>query len=92
MNTVSLASTQELMQGALRRLGVRMCAADDGLMPQTREALGHALTAGCPIVVAVTKCDREDANVERVKRQLQAEGLELEEAGGNVQVAPLTSF
>lgn len=61
-------------------------AADDGVMPQTKEALGHAVAAGCPIVVAITKCDRPDADPEKVKRQLQSEGLELEEAGGSVQV------
>ena len=88
---IALASISVVMSGVLRGFGGRMCAADDGIMPQTREALGHALTAGCPIVVAVTKCDREDADVERVKQQLQAEGLELEEAGGNVQVGPPTS-
>lgn len=69
---------------------VLVVAADDGVMPQTKEALGHAVAAGCPIVVAITKCDRPDADPEKVKRQLQSEGLELEEAGGSVQVV-LTS-
>ena len=63
-------------------------AADDGIMPQTREALGHARAAGCPVVVALTKCDREDADVARARRQLLSEGLELEEVGGDVQVRP----
>ncbi|KAK9813903.1 hypothetical protein WJX73_004185 [Symbiochloris irregularis] len=71
---------------SLTDIVVLVVAADDGVMPQTREAFGHAAAAGCPIVVALTKCDREDCDLERVKRQLMAEGLELEESGGNVQV------
>jgi len=60
-------------------------AADDGVMPQTREALAHARAARCPIVVAITKCDMPQARPEAVKSQLLAEGLELEEYGGDVQ-------
>ena len=50
------------------------------------EALAHAQAAGCPIVLALTKCDMPNANVSRVKNQLLSEGLLLEEAGGNVLV------
>lgn len=53
---------------------------------QTKEALAHALAAECPIVVALTKCDLPGAEPARVRRELMAEGLELEEAGGDVQV------
>lgn len=53
---------------------------------QTREAISHARAAGCPIVVAITKCDTERANPKRVRQQLIATGLELEEVGGNIQV------
>ena len=53
---------------------------------QTREALAHALSAECPIVVALTKCDLPGADPPRVRKQLLAEGLQLEEAGGDVQV------
>lgn len=53
---------------------------------QTLEALSHARAAGCPIILALTKCDMPNANVGRVKNQLLSEGLLLEEAGGNVLV------
>lgn len=63
--------------------------AGDGVMPQTREAIQHAREAGCPIIVALSKCDRPGADPARVRQQLLAEGLELEDAGGDVQVGPL---
>ena len=53
---------------------------------QTREALAHARSAGCPVVVALTKCDLPNANPARVKQHLLAEGVELEEYGGAVQM------
>ena len=56
-----------------------------GAAVQTKEALAHALASGCPIVVALTKCDLPGAQAARVRRELLAEGLELEEAGGDIQ-------
>ena len=53
---------------------------------QTREAISHAQAAGCPIVVAITKCDAANAQPARVRQQLLVAGLELEEVGGNIQV------
>lgn len=53
---------------------------------QTREAISHARAAGCPIVAAITKCDAPHAQPEKVRQQLIAAGLELEEVGGNIQV------
>ena len=47
-----------------------MVAAEDGIMPQTREALAHARAAGCPIVVALSKCDLPNADPEEVEQQL----------------------
>jgi len=70
---------------------VLVVAADDGVMPQTREALSHARAAGVPIIVAVNKIDRPDANVDRVKQQLGEEGLVLEEWGGETIVAPVSA-
>ena len=67
-------------------IAVLVVAADDGVMPQTREAIRHAHDARCTIVVALTKCDRDMAQPERVEGELVAEGLELESVGGSVQV------
>lgn len=71
---------------AITDLVVLVAAADDGVMPQTREAMAHCKAAGCPIVVALTKCDVPMAQPGRVRQQLIAEGLELEEVGGSIQV------
>ena len=64
----------------------------DGVCPlvQTKEALSHAQAAGCPIILALTKCDMPGADPARVKGQLLAAGLLLEEAGGSVLVRPAT--
>jgi len=73
-------------------LVVLVVAADDGVMPQTREALTHARSAGCPIVVAITKCDVPAADPDRVRRQLLAEGLLLEGLGGSIQVIEVAAM
>lgn len=70
---------------------VLVVAADDGVMPQTREALSHARAAGCPIVVAITKCDLSTADPARVRKQLASEGLFLEGSGGEVQAVEVSA-
>jgi translation initiation factor IF-2 len=72
-------------------IAVLVVAADDGVMPQTRESISHARAAEVPIVVAVNKIDLPDANPERVLGELATEGLQPEEWGGDVQVARVSA-
>ncbi len=64
---------------------ILVVAADDGIMPQTREAIAHSKAAGVPIIVAINKCDKPGANPEQIKRELSGEGLQPEEWGGDTQ-------
>ncbi|HSL65479.1 MAG TPA: translation initiation factor IF-2 [Gaiellaceae bacterium] len=68
-------------------IAVLVVAADDSVMPQTRESISHARAAEVPIVVAVNKVDLPDANPDRVKADLAAEGLQPEDWGGDTQFA-----
>lgn len=67
-------------------------AADDGVMPQTLEAMSHAKEANVPVVVAINKCDKPGANPEQVRIQLGSEGLALEDLGGDVQVVEISAL
>src|SRR5438309_3241013 len=72
-------------------IAVLVVAADDGVMPQTKESISHARAADVPIVVAVNKIDLPDANPDRVLGELANEGLQPEEWGGEVQVARVSA-
>ncbi len=70
---------------------ILVVAADDGVMPQTKEAIAHARAANVPLVVAVTKVDKPEANVERVKQELVAEGVTPEDWGGDAMFVEVSS-
>jgi translation initiation factor IF-2 len=72
-------------------IAVLVVAADDGVMPQTKESISHARAAEVPIVVAVNKIDLPDANPDRVLGDLASEGLQPEEWGGDVQVSRVSA-
>jgi len=72
-------------------IAVLVVAADDGVMPQTRESISHARAADVPIVVAVNKIDLPDANADRVLSELAQEGLQPEEWGGTTQIARVSA-
>ncbi|GAA1358858.1 hypothetical protein GCM10009596_13200 [Arthrobacter rhombi] len=73
-------------------IAVLVVAADDGVMPQTVEALNHAQAANVPIVVAVNKIDKESANPDKVKGQLAEYGLVPEEYGGDTMFVPVSAL
>jgi len=72
-------------------IAILVVAADDGVMPQTIEAINHAKAAQVPILVAVNKIDKPDANPDRVKQQLSEHGLVAEEWGGDTIFVPVSA-
>jgi translation initiation factor IF-2 len=72
-------------------IAILVVAADDGVMPQTVEAIDHARAAKVPIVVALNKMDREDINPDRVKQQLAEHNVIIEEYGGDVPIVPVSA-
>jgi translation initiation factor IF-2 len=79
------AFTQLRARGAkVTDIVILVVAADEGIMPQTREAINHARAAGVPIIAAINKIDKPEANPDKIKQQLQKEGLLIEEWGGDV--------
>jgi len=73
-------------------IAVLVVAADDGVMPQTVEAINHARAANVPIIVAINKIDKQNANVERTKQQLAERGLVPEDWGGDVVCVPVSAI
>ncbi|MBM4446076.1 MAG: translation initiation factor IF-2 [Chloroflexi bacterium] len=72
-------------------IAVLIVAADDGVMPQTIEAINHARAADVPIVVAINKIDKPNANPDKVKQQLADLGLHIEEWGGDIVCVPISA-
>jgi len=72
-------------------IAIIVVAADDGVMPQTREAIDHAQAAKVPIIIALNKIDKANANPDRVKQQLADIGIVIEEYGGDVVCVPVSA-
>lgn len=73
-------------------IAVLVVAADDGVMPQTVEAINHAKAANVPIIVAINKIDKPEANIERIKQELVEHGLVPEEWGGDTICVPVSAL
>ncbi len=73
-------------------IAVLVVAADDGVMPQTQEAIGHALAAGVPLIVAINKIDLPGSNPDRVKQQLTEHNVIVEDFGGDVLAIPVSAI
>ena len=87
------AFTQMRARGAqITDIVILVVAADDGVMPQTEEAIAHAKAAGCPIIVAVNKMDKPTANPDRVKQELANYGLLAEDWGGDTIFCPISAL
>ncbi len=86
------AFTEMRARGAsITDIVIIIVAADDGVMPQTKEAIDHAKAAGCPIIVAINKIDKPEANVERVLTGLVENGLTPESWGGDIIVNQISA-
>ena len=72
-------------------IAVIVVAADDGVMPQTREAIDHARAANVPIIIAINKMDMASANPDRVKQELADLGVVVTEYGGNIEAIPVSA-
>ncbi|NLW51908.1 MAG: translation initiation factor IF-2 [Tissierellia bacterium] len=87
------AFTQMRMRGAQATdIAILVVAADDGVMPQTIEAINHAKAAGVPIIIAINKMDKYEANPDRVKTELMEYGLTPEEWGGDTIMVPVSAL
>ena len=86
------AFTEMRARGAsITDIVIIIVAADDGIMPQTVEAIDHAKAAGVPIIVAINKIDKEDANIDRIMTALVENGLTPEEWGGDIIVNKISA-
>jgi translation initiation factor IF-2 len=86
------AFTEMRARGAsITDIVIIIVAADDGVMPQTEEAIDHALAAGCPIIVAVNKIDKPDAKPENIRREMAEHNITPEEWGGNIPFVDISA-
>lgn len=86
------AFTQMRLRGAqVTDIAILVVAADDGIMPQTIEAISHAKAANIPIIVAINKIDKPAANIEKVRQELSNNGLIVEDWGGDVIDVPVSA-
>ncbi len=86
------AFTQMRARGAKATdIAILVVAADDGIMPQTVEAINHIKAAGVPMIVAINKIDKPEANIEKTKQQLTEHDILPEEWGGNTVVVPISA-
>ena len=86
------AFTEMRARGAsITDIVIIIVAADDGVMPQTKEAIDHAKAAGVPIIVAVNKIDKPEANIERVLTEMSNNGIQAEEWGGDVMFVNISA-
>ena len=72
-------------------IAVIVVAADDAIMPQTKEAISHAQAANVPMIFAINKIDKEGANPDRVKQELAEQDLLIEEWGGDIVIVPVSA-
>lgn len=75
----------------LTDLAILVVAADDGVKPQTKEAITHIQNAKIPMIIAINKMDKQDARVDKVKQELAQEGAQIEEWGGNVPLVEISA-
>lgn len=87
----ALFTTLRARGSKITNVAIIVVAADDGLMPQTKESIEHAKAAGVPIIIAVTKIDKPHNNMERIKSDIGAFGLIPEDWGGDVPVIGVSS-
>ena len=86
------AFTQMRARGAqVTDVAVVVVAANDGVMPQTKEAIDHAKAAGVPIVIALNKIDLDDANIDKIKSELSENGVVVEDYGGDTPCVPVSA-